>query len=135
MNVLFFYLSIVRRGIFFLHKCIGNKITHQNWVIDPDLAYTVIFCEAFNDKNLIVGAIMPQRLPIATSSSGNTPVLKEFQYSQYVQFKEFGKTNKILAVKGKYNEHKKFLAEDPDLYKAFIYSETNLRNDRPKNEL
>ena len=28
MNVLFFYLALVRRGILFLHKFIGNNVRH-----------------------------------------------------------------------------------------------------------
>ena len=49
----------------FLHKSIGNNSKHQNWGMDPHIAYCVIFCEAFDTEQSIVGTIMPERLPVA----------------------------------------------------------------------
>lgn len=63
-NVFLFYIALISRGIFFLHKHIGNNPKHQNWYVDPKLAYSVVFFEVFNDKQAIIGSIMPERIPI-----------------------------------------------------------------------
>lgn len=66
----------------------------------------MIFCEAFSDKNAIVGAIMPVRVPQAKQEEDTRPGacnLEKFNYSQYLYFSEFMKIHKILQIKGKYD--------------------------------
>jgi hypothetical protein len=63
-EVLLFYITLLTRGIFFLAKFIGNEPAHKNWVGDSMLAYSIVFMEAFNAELGIVGAVMPERIPI-----------------------------------------------------------------------
>ena len=64
IDVFFFYLSMISRGILFLHKQIGNNPKHQNWGVDPSMAYCVVFCEAFDQTRHIISTINPERVPI-----------------------------------------------------------------------
>jgi hypothetical protein len=63
-EVLLFYITLLSRGIFFLGKHIGNEPAHKNWVHDNLLAYSIIFTEAFNAELGIVGAVLPERVPV-----------------------------------------------------------------------
>ncbi len=63
-EVLLFYLTLLSRGIFFLGKNVGSDPNHKNWVNDKDLAYSIIFTEAFNTELGIVGAVLPERIPV-----------------------------------------------------------------------
>lgn len=64
-----FYITLIARGIFFLHKFIGGNQNHLNWVADPQIAYSVIFTEAFDASRGLVGAIFPERIPLAHSQN------------------------------------------------------------------
>ena len=74
---------------------------------------------------------MPIRYPVVSNQNKVT----SFEYKQYIYFTEIGKISKILGLRSAYTEHKDAIKEDPDLYKCFKFDETNLRYDRPKNEL
>lgn len=60
-SVLIFYLVLVTQGIFFLDSYIGDDSSLKHWKLDSVIAYTVTFCEAFNENKLIIGAVMPER--------------------------------------------------------------------------
>lgn len=81
-----FYIGLIARGILFLHKNIGSEIKHQNWVYDKFLCYSIIFCEAFTTELGIVGAVLPERIPV---SFPNKNALKEFTYRQYIMLHRF----------------------------------------------
>ena len=74
-------MIMISRGVLFLHKYIGAEARHVNWCADLLIAYSIVFCEAFNAETAIVGAIMPERVPI---SYPNKEGLQEFTYRQYV---------------------------------------------------
>jgi hypothetical protein len=80
-EVLLFYITLLSRGIFFLGKHIGNDQNHKNWVHDKDLAYSIIFTEAFNTELGIVGAVLPERIPVCHPQNQQ---LIEFHYRQYL---------------------------------------------------
>lgn len=65
LEVLLFYISMISRGLLFLHKHVGVNQTHHNWVADPKIAYSILFCEAFTPEIGIVGSVMPERVPVA----------------------------------------------------------------------
>ena len=58
-EVLLFYITLLSRGIFFLGKHVCNDANHKNWVHEKDLAYSIIFTEAFNTEFGIEGAVLP----------------------------------------------------------------------------
>jgi len=99
LEVVLFHLTLIARGIFFLHKHIGVDPTHQNWVNDMHIAYSIIFCEAFNTELGVVGAIMPERIPVCHPTKDS---LKEFSYRQYVLLHQFEDLKAILKKNKSY---------------------------------
>ena len=50
LEVVLFYLTLISRGILFLHKHIGTNQHHLNFTHDSAIAYSVIFMEAFDSE-------------------------------------------------------------------------------------
>ena len=67
----------MKNGLFFINRSVGNVEGHLNYVVDSLIAYTVIFAEGFDTDNAIMGAIMPERVPIC---SNNQNFLSGFKY-------------------------------------------------------
>ena len=76
-EVVLFYISLVTRGIFFLHKNIGGNPRHHNWLVDQKMAYCVHVFEAFDADKALACHIMPERVPLCAPDK---LALKEFQY-------------------------------------------------------
>jgi len=74
-EALLFYVSLVARGIFFLHKHLGNNPKLHNWRIDQEIAYCVHIFEAFDTQRAITCHILPERVPVCMSDK---EALKEF---------------------------------------------------------
>lgn len=131
--MLLFYISLIARGILFLNKCLGGNPQHLNWTHDQFIAYSIVFCEAFDDARAIVGAVLPERVPVAHAQKDG---LKEFVYRQYVLLHDFHDLSEITRVGRNYQRHVSDERRlDPDLHACFLYSSVNLRHDVPRSEL
>ena len=128
-----FYVSLVSRGIFCLHKHIGNNAKHQNWAIDQTACYTVHICEALDSDTVLVGSILPERVPICLKDKEQ---LKEYQYRQYFLLDSFLPLKDfILSRQAFFEPIRSRLEIDEDKYQCFLRTNVNLRRDAPKNEL
>ncbi|CDW72543.1 lupus brain antigen [Stylonychia lemnae] len=133
IEVLLFYISLMARGILFLHKYIGKNPKHQNWGIDPSIAYCVIFCEALDEERCIISTINPERIPVCFTEK---ECVQEFKYRQYILINQISTIEYIRNNRKSYHDtHKVDIRGDNDKFECFNYQNVNFRRDAPVNEL
>lgn len=131
-EIVLFYVTLISRGILFLHKNIGTDPKCLNWTHDNYLVYSIIFCEAFTPEIGIVGAVMPERVPVAHPTNST---LKDFTFRQYLLLHRFWDLESIFK-RQPYQWHlTSEYKEDPDRYHCFTYSNVMLRSDISKTDM